>query len=217
MGNSQNAEKNGSLYIVAAPSGAGKTTLVRKLCEQLPNLEVSVSHTTRPRRTNESDGVDYFFIDEDSFMEKVKQERFLEHATVFNHHYGTSKKWVQEKLDQNIDIILEIDWQGAQDIRKLMPGTISIFILPPSFEALAQRLYHRGDDDEGTIKGRMECALNELSHYKEFDYIVINDDINTALDELKTIIESIRENKPVRLSDNKAFAEQIMAQGAEVK
>lgn len=217
MGNSQNAGKTGSLFIIAAPSGAGKTTLVRKLCEQLPNLEVSVSHTTRPRRSNETDRVDYFFIDEDKFMEKVKQGRFLEHATVFNHHYGTSKKWVQEKLDQNIDIILEIDWQGARDIRKLMPNAISIFILPPSFTALEQRLYHRGDDDEITIKGRMQCALNEISHYKEFDYLVINDDLNTALDELKTIIESIRENRPCQVQDHNDFAEQIMAQGAEVK
>lgn len=217
MGNSQNAGKTGSLFIIAAPSGTGKTTLVRKLCNQLPNLEVSVSHTTRPRRSNEENGVDYFFIDEDTFAEKVKQEWFLEHATVFNHHYGTSKKWVQEKLDQNIDIILEIDWQGARDIRKLLPGTISIFILPPSFSELEQRLYHRGDDDETTIKSRMQCALNELSHYREFDYLVINDDLNTALEELKTIILSTRENKPCQAQDHSDFAEQIMAQGTEVK
>ena len=217
MGNSQNAEKTGSLFIIAAPSGAGKTTLVRKICERIPNLEVSISHTTRPRRPSETDGEDYYFIDDATFSEMVAKDEFLEHATVFDYHYGTSKKWVENKLKDNTDIILEIDWQGAQDVRKLKPDAISIFILPPSFDALDFRLNSRGDDDKETIHKRMQGALSELSHYGEFDYLIVNEDIETSLDTLGTIIKSVRRNEPVQLPDNRDFAEQIMAQGAEVK
>ena len=157
------------------------------------------------------------FIDETTFADLVAQNKFLEHASVFDYNYGTSKQWVEEKLKQNIDIILEIDWQGAQDIRKLIPESISIFILPPSFAALKQRLNSRGDDDGETIQRRMQGALNELSHYREFDYLVVNDDLESALEGLRTIIESIRQNNPYQAPDNRAFAEQIMAQGAEVQ
>jgi guanylate kinase len=213
----QTSSKSGTLLIIAAPSGAGKTTLVRKICEQMPNFLVSISHTTRPKRSGEIDGKDYFFINGATFAEMVAQEKFLEHASVFDYNYGTLKHWVEEKLKQNIDIILEIDWQGAQDIRKLMPESTSIFILPPSFAALEKRLNNRGDDDEKTIQQRMQGALNEISHYKEFDYLVVNDDLESALEELRTIIESIRQNNPYQAPDNGAFAEQIMAQGAEVQ
>jgi len=213
----QTSSKSGSLFIIAAPSGAGKTTLVKKICEQIPNLLVSISHTTRPKRLGEIDDKDYHFIDETTFADLVAQNKFLEHASVFDYNYGTSKQWVEEKLKQNIDIILEIDWQGAQDIRKLIPESISVFILPPSYAALEERLNSRGDDDGETIQRRMQGALNELSHYREFDYLVVNDDLESALEGLRTIIESIRQNNPYQAPDNRAFAEQIMAQGAEVQ
>jgi len=213
----QTSSMSGSLFIIAAPSGTGKTTLVRKICEQTPNLMVSISHTTRPKRSGEIDGEDYHFIDEATFAEMVAQEKFLEHASVFDYNYGTSKQWVEEKLKQDIDVILEIDWQGAQDIRKLIPESVSIFILPPSYLALEERLNSRGDDDEETIQQRMQGALNELSHYKEFNYSVVNDELESTLGELRTIIESIRQNDPYQAPDNRAFAEQIMAQGAEVQ
>lgn len=184
----------GTLYIVSAPSGAGKTSLVKALIDQLDSLRVSVSHTTRAMRPGEIDGVNYHFTRRDQFLAQVAQGDFLEHAEVFGNLYGTSQSTVEKTLAQGNDLILEIDWQGAQQVRRAMPDARSIFILPPSRTTLRERLTNRGQDDESVIEGRMALAVDEISHYVEYDYLVINDDFNTALDDLKSILRSARLN-----------------------
>lgn len=178
----------GTLYIISAPSGGGKTSLVNALLESVSNLEISISYTTRPPRPGEKNGVDYYFVDQTSFDQLVAQHVFLEHALVFNHHYGTSLAWVLEKLQSGIDIILEIDWQGAQQIRKKIPQAVSIFILPPSWETLEKRLRLRAQDDEQVIQRRMAEARAELIHYDEYDYLVLNDNFASALADLNAIL-----------------------------
>lgn len=178
----------GTLYIISAPSGGGKTSLVNALLESVSNLEISISYTTRPPRPGEKNGVDYYFVDPTSFDQLVAQHVFLEHALVFNHHYGTSLAWVLEKLQAGIDIILEIDWQGAQQIRKKIPQAVSIFILPPSWETLEKRLRLRAQDDEQVIERRMAEARAELIHYDEYDYLVLNDNFASALADLNAIL-----------------------------
>ncbi|NOQ14349.1 MAG: guanylate kinase [Methyloprofundus sp.] len=184
----------GKLYIISAPSGAGKTSLIKKLLPTLDKLMVSVSHTTRTQRPGEVAGTDYFFTSVDKFNAMIAQSDFLEYAQVFDNFYGTAQSSVENSLNQGIDVILEIDWQGAQQIRRLLPNTITIFILPPSTDILAQRLQSRGQDDKATIDRRMQDAINEMSHYAEYDYLLINDDFNTALNELKSIIIANRLN-----------------------
>ncbi len=178
----------GNLYIISAPSGAGKTSLIKKLIPTVNNLVVSVSHTTRTQRSGETNGVDYFFISQTEFKKKIKQQDFLEYAQVFDNFYGTTQSSVQNNLDHGQDVILEIDWQGAVQIRRLLPKAISIFILPPSTEVLRARLQGRGQDSKEVIERRMQDAVAEMSHYAEYDYLVINDDFHTALTELKAII-----------------------------
>ncbi|AMO70072.1 MAG: guanylate kinase [Zhongshania aliphaticivorans] len=182
----------GTLYTISAPSGAGKTSLVAELLKRTPQLSVSVSHTTRPMRPGEEDGVNYHFISHEVFQQMLGETAFLEHAQVFDNFYGTSQKWVESELARGEDVILEIDWQGAQQVRRLMPETIAIFILPPSREALNQRLTGRGQDDDSVIQRRMDAAVAEMSHYVEGDYVVINDDFNTALADLEAIIRARR-------------------------
>lgn len=182
----------GKLIIITAPSGAGKTTLVRELVESDPRLRVSVSHTTRQRRSKEVDGVNYHFVSHDDFMEMLEAGDFLESAEVYGNHYGTSHHWVLEQLRQEQDVVLEIDWQGAAQVRNLMPDACYIFILPPSLKALAQRLTERAQDDEDTIKGRMEEARGVIEHVGEADYIVVNDDFEQALGDLRAVIQSQR-------------------------
>ena len=182
----------GKLYIIAAPSGAGKTSLVKAMVKSTPHIQVSVSHTTRESRPGEQDGVNYHFTTVDDFKRMLGEGVFLEHAEVFGNYYGTSKTWVREQLDKGEDVILEIDWQGAQQIRRLMPDAVSIFILPPSKEVLHERLVGRGQDPEDVIERRMAQAVSEMSHYNEFDYIVINDEFDLALRDLQTIIRSRR-------------------------
>jgi guanylate kinase len=201
----------GKLIVISAPSGAGKTTLVKALCEADPELMVSVSHTTRPRRDGEEEGIAYHFTDVDSFREMVDGEQFLEHAKVFDNYYGTSKAAVEAQLDKGIDVILEIDWQGAQGVRQLIPESISVFILPPSYQALETRLTGRGEDDAGTIQRRMDDAINELSHYKEYDYLVINDELELALSELQGLIAALRENQRPQQADLGEFVTRLMA------
>lgn len=185
----------GSLYVIAAPSGAGKTTLVRVLTESLPNVVVSISHTTRSMRPNEKDGEDYYFISPDEFKHLIKQGDFLEYATVFNQLYGTSKSMVEQTLAKGIDVILEIDWQGHQQIKHLMSECIGIFILPPSLEVLRERLIKRDQDHSDVIEQRLSDVRETVSHLPEFDYVVINDDFTRALHDLKMIIESGRLGK----------------------
>ena len=177
-----------NLFIIAAPSGCGKTSLVEALIKKTKNLCVSVSHTTRPPRPDEVNGINYYFVSINEFEEMIKNNAFVEHATVFDNHYGSSTKLIREKLDEGIDVILEIDWQGARQVKENMPNAISIFILPPSNEALLGRLKQRAQDDEITINKRMSDAQNQMQHFNEFDYLVINDDFNTALNDLDLII-----------------------------
>jgi guanylate kinase len=182
----------GTLFIVSAPSGAGKTSLVKALRESTPGLAVSVSHTTRPQRSGEVDGKDYFFVDHDEFQNMVDDHAFLEHAKVFDNFYGTSKASVEAHLESGHDVILEIDWQGARQVRGLMPKAQSIFILPPSLQALESRLRGRAQDDDAVIQRRMKDAIAEMSHFGEFDYLVINDQFDDALLELQSIVITSR-------------------------
>ena len=177
-----------NLFIIAAPSGCGKTSLVEALIKKTKNLFVSVSYTTRPPRPDEINGINYYFISINEFEEMIKNNAFVEHATVFDNHYGSSTKLIREKLDEGIDVILEIDWQGARQVKENMPNAISIFILPPSNEALLGRLKQRAQDDDETINKRMSDAQNQMQHFNEFDYLVINDDFNSALNDLNLII-----------------------------
>lgn len=178
---------SGSLYIVSAPSGAGKTSLVNKLIQLDSHIVVSVSSTTRPIRPGEEDGINYHFLDTQAFEQKIVAGDFLEHAKVFDHFYGTSKSAVEAQLVKGKDVILEIDWQGAQQVRSIMPEAISIFILPPSLTELQRRLNGRGTDSDEVIARRMAEAQSEMSHYHEFDYLVINNAFNLALEELHSI------------------------------
>lgn len=182
----------GTLFTVSAPSGAGKTSLVARLLEEMADVQVSISHTTRAMRPGEADGVNYHFVSHEAFQEMLGEAAFLEHAQVFDNYYGTSQKWVEDTLASGRDVILEIDWQGAQQVRKLLPDTVSIFILPPSQQALRERLTGRGQDEEAIIDRRMAAAVEEMSHCAEGDYLVINDDFETALEELKAIVLSHR-------------------------
>jgi len=177
-----------NLFIIAAPSGCGKTSLVEALIKKTKNLCVSVSHTTRPPRPDEVNGINYYFVSINEFEEMIKNNAFVEHATVFDNHYGSSTKLIREKLDEGVDVILEIDWQGARQVKENMPNAISIFILPPSNEALLGRLKQRAQDDDETINKRMSDAQNQMQHFNEFDYLVINDDFNSALNDLNLII-----------------------------
>ena len=185
-------KKQGNLFIISAPSGAGKTTLVRWLTANIPNLYVSVSHTTRGRRPSEEDGRDYHFVDEGTFRSLIDADHFLEHALVFDHYYGTSRPWVKQQLADGRDIILEIDWQGAQQVHSRLPDAVGIFILPPSYETLQARLQGRGDDID-TVRRRMDEAVAELSHYREYDFLVINEDLDTARQDLAAIIRATRQ------------------------
>lgn len=183
---------SGTLYIISAPSGAGKTTLVTALLKDDLRIRVSVSHTTRAKRASEEHGVHYHFVAHDEFKALIAKNDFIEHAEVFGNFYGTSRSAIQETLDRGFDLILEIDWQGAQQVRKLMPEAQSIFILPPSVDALRQRLDGRGLDSEEIIAGRMKEAVSEMSHYCEFDYVIVNDEFEEALNDLKAVFRSNR-------------------------
>ncbi len=183
----------GTLYVFSAPSGAGKTSLVKALLEQTNDIGVSVSHTTRDPREGEVNGKDYNFVSQNDFKSLISQNAFLEHAQVFDNFYGTSQIWVEQELQDGRDVILEIDWQGAQQIRQQMPDMVSVFILPPSREELLKRLTGRGTDSEEIIARRMQDAESEMSHYGEFDYLIINDDFDIALQELRSIVLARRQ------------------------
>jgi guanylate kinase len=179
----------GTLYIISAPSGAGKSSLLRALLEsgRVDGVEISVSHTTRAARPGEVDGVDYHFVDMPAFEAMVAADDFLEHARVFDNCYGTSRSAVETRLAGGVDVILEIDWQGARRVRELLPAAVSVFILPPTRAALEARLTGRGQDDAAVIARRMRDAVSEMSHYSEYDYLVINDDFQQAVDDLVAI------------------------------
>ena len=184
--------KQGTLFIISAPSGAGKTSLVGEILTRGDNIQASVSHTTRERRSGEKDGVNYHFVNQSKFLKMVDDDAFLEHAEVFGNHYGTSESWVRMTLELGIDVILEIDWQGAEQARKHFPSSQSIFILPPSKQALQERLTLRGQDNREVIDRRIAAATQEMSHYIDADYLIINDDFETARAQLESIITAQR-------------------------
>lgn len=177
-------------FIISAPSGAGKTSLVKALVQDLPAMTVSISHTTRAIRPGEENGVNYYFVSQAEFQQLIAQNAFLESAEVFGHYYGTAQANLMQRLQQGKDVILEIDWQGAALVRAKLPQAVSIFILPPSLEILMQRLQNRKQDSEAVIEERMQQAKNEISHFAEFDYVVVNDDFATALADLKSIVQA---------------------------
>ncbi len=188
---SQSGEQ-GTLYVISAPSGAGKTSLVGEMIRSDPRLGVSISHTTRPMRPGEQDGVNYHFVAREEFEAMIRRGEFLEHANVFGNYYGTSQVWVEQTLAQGQDVILEIDWQGAAQVRRLMPQCVSVFIVPPSAEALRERLVGRGTDAPDVVERRLREATEECRHALEFDYLVVNDDFDVALYQLMSVITAQR-------------------------
>ena len=183
--------RRGRLFVIAAPSGAGKTSLVRALMERVPALRFSISYTTRARRPTEEHGRDYFFVGKDEFARMVGAGEFLEHATVFDNSYGTARRQVEHSLADGQDLILEIDWQGAQQVRRALPECVSIFILPPSRAELERRLRGRGTDAEEVIQRRLRDAASDMTHWREFDHVVVNDDFGRALGELEAIVTGL--------------------------
>jgi len=183
-------EARGRLFVVAAPSGAGKTSLVKALLERRPQLCLSVSHTTRPARPNELHGREYFFVAVEEFRKLAAERAFLEHAQVFDNHYGTGRARVEADLAAGRSVVLEIDWQGARQVRASLPQCVTIFILPPSRDALEKRLRARRTESDAAIKRRLRDAVGDMSHWKEFDYVVVNDDFERALEDLTRIVES---------------------------
>lgn len=184
----------GTLFIVSAPSGAGKSSLIQALLKTQPlyDTQVSISHTTRTMRDGEKEGEHYYFVSEQEFEAMIERSAFLEHAKVFSNYYGTSREAIEQVLATGVDVFLDIDWQGAQQIRQKMPDARSIFILPPSKNELDRRLRGRGQDSEAVIEQRMAQAVAEMTHYAEYDYLIVNDDFNLALSDLKTIIRAER-------------------------
>jgi len=202
---------SGTLYIISAPSGAGKTSLVKALLEKTEQIMVSVSNTTRAPRPGEVDGKDYHFTAIDDFKRMIGQGAFLEHAQVFDNFYGTSQANVIAQLEGGMDVILEIDWQGAQQVRAKMPEAVSIFILPPSREELEKRLRGRNTDSEEVIARRMRDAISEMSHYGEFDYLVFNDDFEIALIELRAIVLARRQRAAVQTARRQSLLDALLA------
>lgn len=201
----------GTLYIIAAPSGAGKTTLVKRLLEMTTGVEVSVSHTTRAPRPGECEGVDYYFVGTATFQSLVSEGVFLEHAQVFDYWYGTSRHAVMARLQAGIDVILEIDWQGARQVCAHVPQARTIFVLPPSLETLRQRLRHRGQDTEEVIERRMESAIREIAHYQEFDYLIINDDFSVAVEALRAIFLANRQLREAQVGRHRELLQALLS------
>jgi guanylate kinase len=195
------------LYVISAPSGAGKTSLVRALLETRPRLVVSVSHTTRARRPGEVEGESYFFVTVERFEQLIREGAFLEYARVFDNYYGTGRAQVDQRLHHGRDVVLEIDWQGAQQVRRALPACISIFVLPPSRQALEQRLRGRGTDSEAVIQRRLADAATDMSHCREFEYAVVNDTFDQALSELGSILDGRGE----RLRSDRAALQPFLA------
>ncbi len=201
----------GNLFIISAPSGAGKTSLVKALVESLPDICFSVSHTTRPKRPGEREDVDYHFVDVAAFERMAAEGRFLEHAQVFGNYYGTSRDKVQERLRQGQDVVLDIDWQGARQVRRAEPDCISIFILPPSLDELARRLRHRAQDDDGIIHRRLTAAVREMGHYHEYDYLLINDQFEATLEQLRAVFLAMRSRLAVQQQRHASLIAELLA------
>ena len=185
-------ERRGNLFVVVAPSGAGKTTLVSALLEKNPNLRLSISYTTRAPREGEVDGREYHFVSREKFEQMIGAGDFLEHANVYGNYYGTSKRWIENQLSGDHDVLLEIDFQGARQLRALFPHMVGIFILPPSFAELRKRLKSRGKDSAEAIERRLASAREEISHVLEFEYIIVNESFETALADLIAVVRAAR-------------------------
>ncbi|MDP5255245.1 MULTISPECIES: guanylate kinase [unclassified Vibrio] len=204
----------GTLYIVSAPSGAGKSSLISALLEKNPTyaMKVSVSHTTRDMRPGEEDGVHYHFVSRGEFESLIAEGAFLEHAEVFGNYYGTSRPWIEQTLEQGIDVFLDIDWQGARQIREQMPLARSIFILPPSNSELERRLTTRGQDSKEVIAKRMSEAKSEISHFSEYDYVIVNDDFDNALTDFKAILRAERLKQDKQSVKYKGMLDALLSQ-----
>lgn len=200
---------SGSLFIVAAPSGAGKSTLVNALLAQEPGIELSISTTTRAPRPGETDGVQYHFTSADDFVARTARSEFLEWAEVFGNYYGTSRLMVEREMKAGTDILLEIDWQGARQVKKQFPQAVGIFILPPSIAALSERLHKRGQDEENVIERRLLAAGGEISHAPEFDYVIINEEFNVALSEMSAIVRAARSRFAQQAARNASLFAQL--------
>jgi len=204
-------QARGSLFIVAAPSGGGKTSLVKNLVENMQGITVSVSHTTRDKRPGEKHGVHYFFIDEPTFLDMARADEFIEYAWVFDCLYGTSAVQIQKQLEQGLDVVLDIDWQGAAQIKQIFPDAVSVFIVPPSLEILKQRLLNRQRDNADVIEDRMQRARDEMSHYAEFNYLIVNDDFGKALIELEAIVRANRLRVAKQMQKQQALLSFLLA------
>ena len=203
-------QTRGNLFILSAPSGAGKSSLIGALLKKHSDMKVSVSHTTRSPRPGEENGVHYHFVSVDEFKALIEKNDFFEWAQVFDNYYGTSKQAIESQLEAGIDVFLDIDWQGAQQIRKLVDDVETIFILPPSKEELESRLNNRGQDSAEVIAGRMAKAQSETSHYNEYDYVVVNDDFDTALTEIETIVMAKRLSLKSQTVRHQALLENLL-------
>ena len=202
---------SGNVFIVSAPSGAGKTSLVRALLGADPQVKLSVSYTTRAPRPGEVDGQDYHFVDLNAFMVLLNRGDFLESAEVYGNHYGTSQRWIETQLALGLDILLEIDWQGAAQVRKLMPQAISIFVMPPSINTLKARLTGRGQDSDAVIAKRVAAAREDMTHFSEFDYVIINDDFAVAAADLQAIVKASRLLLAKQMLRHGALIENLLA------
>ncbi|OEY66493.1 guanylate kinase [Marinobacter sp. X15-166B] len=207
------AVETGTLFVISAPSGAGKTSLVAQMLQRDERLGVSVSHTTRPMRPGEQDGKNYHFVARDTFEALIQQNDFLEYAEVFGNYYGTSQRWVEQRLAQGQDVILEIDWQGAAQVRRLMPECVGIFIVPPSPVVLRQRLEGRGTDAPEVIERRLQEASAECAHALEFDFLVVNDDFEIALADLLAIVRTQRLRVSAQQTRHASLLSQLIAAG----
>ncbi len=203
--------RRGQLFVIAAPSGAGKTSLVKAVLERDADVRFSISHTTRQRRETEVDGKDYYFIDAAEFQRKVDNDEFLEHAKVFDNHYGTDRSQVEKLLDEGRHVLLEIDWQGARQVRRSMPGCVSIFVLPPSRADLEKRLQARSTDSAAVIRRRLRDSVADMSRWIEFDYVVINDDFDRAADALIDVITGHGDESRATRAGLKAFVDNLLA------
>jgi guanylate kinase len=208
---SNDAGERGALIVIAAPSGAGKTTLVHALLERMPNLAFSISHTTRKPRSSERHGIDYFFVDDDAFGRMAKASEFLEHALVFDHWYGTGKANVEALRNRGLTVVLEIDWQGAEQVRRAAPDSRTIFILPPSVAELEKRLRGRGTDSEETIARRLRDSVSDMRHWHEFDFIIVNDDITVAAEALAAVVSGGGEDYSIAAPATRDRARRILA------